>query len=377
MNIIYIGTNGFPIGMATIQRQKLIAKGFIQQGNTCLVLSKFGVYDNSDKVKRKGKIEGIDYLTSSPIPYRPTNFTIRLFSKVLGYILETYYIIKNRKSNTKNILFSVRTSFLSTIYYRTLSKILGYKYVADINEALGNNKNASLNDKLFDKYNKFLYDGVLLISDSLMRRYTNDIPKLKIPIICDITKLDGIEKIQLNGINLLYCASATYVDTLKFVINVFEETDSKFNLILIISGSDAQMKMVQKFISKSRKKEKILLKSRINYDELIGLFKGADLLMIPLPEIEQHKARFPHKIAEYTACKTPIITNAWGEISNYFSNEDCFLVEKYSINGYVNKINSFFSDNNVIIAEKAYNISKLNFDYKHLAIKINNFLTQI
>jgi len=377
MNIIYIGANGFPFGMATIQRQLLIAKGFVLQKNSCLVLTKFGLLDKQKKLKRKGETEGVRYLCASPVSYRPSNFIFRTLNKTFGSILETFYIIKNRKRNTKNILFSVRTSFISTVYYRLLSFLLGYKYVADINEALGDNIDASLNDKLFDKYNKHLYDGVLLISDKLMNNYDNNIPKLKIPVICDISKLDEIKKITLSNFNLLYCASASYLETLKFVIEVFEKTILNTNLILIVSGSENQMKQVKQLIKKSTKNNSIVLKSRIEYSELIGLYKGADLLLIPLPEIEQHKARFPHKIAEYTACKTPFLSNKWGEVINYFDNDNCFLADNYTIDNYVNILNGAISTTNQKIADKAYEISKSHFDYKVLSSKINTFLKEI
>ncbi|MDO6470716.1 glycosyltransferase [Maribacter sp. 1_MG-2023] len=377
MNIIYIGANGFPFGMATIQRQLLIAKGFVLQENSCLVLTKFGLLDKQEKLKRKGKIEGVPYLCASPVPYRPSNFIFRTLNKTLGSVLETFYIVKNRKRNTKNILFSVRTSFISTVYYRLLSFLLGYKYVADINEALGDNIDASLNDKLFDKYNKHLYDGVLLISDKLMDNYENNIPKLKIPVICDISKLDEIKKITLDDFNLLYCASASYLETLKFVIEVFEKTILDTNLILIVSGSESQMKQVKQLINHSKKNNNIILKSRIEYSELIGLYKGADLLLIPLPEIEQHKARFPHKIAEYTACKTPFVSNRWGEVINYFNNDNCFLADNYTIDKYVNILNGIIHKPKQNIADKAYEISKNHFDYKVLSTSIDSFLKKI
>lgn len=377
MNIIYIGTNGFPLGMATIQRQLLLAKGFTLQGNSCLVLSKFGVLDKDENIKRNGKVEGVSYLCASPIAYRPSNFIIRAINKILGALLETFYIIKHRKSNTKNILFSVRTSFTSTVYYRILSFILGYNYVADINESLGNNKDASLNDRLFDRYNKFFYDGVVLISDNLMNSYTNNIPKLKIPVICDISKLDEINEIKLDGFHILYCATAAYIDTLKFVLEVFEKINTDLSLMLIISGSESQMKIVNQLVKKSKKYNNIVLKTRIEYSELIGLYKGADLLLIPLPEIEQHKARFPHKVAEYTACKTPFMSNKWGEVINYFNIDNCFLVDSYSVADYVKKINSVIMEDNITVAGKAYEISKANFDYKVLSIKTNEFLKGI
>ena len=377
MNIIYIGTNGFPIGMATIQRQLLISKGFVLQGNDCLVLSQFSILEKDKKIKRRGEIEGVNYLCSSPFPYRPKNFILRSINKILGFCLQTFYIIKNKKNKTKNILFTVRTSFFNTVYYRILSLLFGYTYIGDINEALGSKKGASLNHRLFDKYGKFLYDGVLLISDSLMSNYNINTPKIKIPVICDVSKLDEINKITLEGFNLLYCASAAYIETLQFVIEVFEKTEGELNLILVISGSKNQMKTVKQMIKKSQKRDRIKLKSQIDYNKLIGLYKGADLLMIPLPEIEQHKSRFPHKIAEYTACKTPFISNKWGEVINYFDNENSFIVDNYSVNEYVSKIQSIMNIENKHIAEKSYEISKKNFDYKVLSNQINEFLIRV
>ena len=137
------------------------------------------------------------------------------------------------------------------------------------------------------------------------------------------------------------------------------------------------MKTVSRLIAESNKNDKIELKSHIDYSELIGLYKGANLLLIPLPEKEQHKARFPHKIAEYTACKTPFMTNKWGEVINYFNDDSCFLADSYNVNDYVNQINNSITENNQLLADKAYEISKTNFDYKVLSIKINKFLNAI
>ncbi len=377
MNIVYIGTKGFPFGMAAIQRQLLIAKGFVLQGNDCLVLSQFGIGNKVDKIKRKGSVEGVNYLCASPISHRPSNFIIRSLNKITGFLLETFYIIKSKKSNTKNILFTARTSFLNTLYYRVLSFIIGYTYVGDINEALGSTDGASINDKLYDKYSQYLYDGVLLISDSLMNSYSSHIPKLKIPVICDIEKLEEIDEIKLKNNSILYCASAAYIETLKFVLEVFEKTNKELDLILVVSGSESQMQIVNKLIEQISKKKKIHLKSRIAYSELIGLYKGANLLLIPLPEIEQHKARFPHKIAEYTACKTPFISNNWGEVSNYFNKDNCFLVDKYDIDAYVNKLNNIDFGDTLAYADKAFQISKINFDYKVLSVKINKFIKEV
>ena len=88
MNILYIGSNSFPYGLATTQRQILIAKGLIQSQANCIVITRFG--GKKDKsVLRKGIYEGmIPYICAAPIAYSSNFFLLRnigLFANCKSY----------------------------------------------------------------------------------------------------------------------------------------------------------------------------------------------------------------------------------------------------------------------------------------------------
>ena len=83
----------------------------------------------------------------------------------------------------------------------------------------------------------------------------------------------------------------------------------------------------------------IVLKSNIAYQDLLSLYKRADVLLIPLRDTIQDNARFPHKIGEYTASKRPILSTNSGELKYYFKDGvSALLTEEYSENAYVEKL---------------------------------------
>ncbi|MBN2521208.1 MAG: glycosyltransferase [Bacteroidales bacterium] len=387
-NVLYIGVNGFPYGMATIQRQLLIAKALTNiQDSSCKVLCRYGVNPKTNNSKRHGIYEEIEYNYAAPLAYSHNNFTIRTLNKIVGSFNEFFFFLKLRKKNENNVLLSVRTSFIRTIYYKVISIIFGYKYIVDINESLSDNKNTSFiqktNNILYDKYSSMFCNGIIVISEFLLNHYkeiNKKIRIIKIPVICDINKIDNIPTITNSIPYLLYCSSATYFESIKFVVDSFEIINNiNINLFLIISGSNTQMERVKNLIFNSSKKENIILKSNLSYNNLIGHYKGAKALLIPLPETIQHQARFPHKMAEYAASKVPIISNKWGESINYFNNESLFYCEKYNVNEFAQMINNVVTNSdsyNDMIKENAYSIAKKHFDYLSISEKLIKILVK-
>ncbi len=76
-------------------------------------------------------------------------------------------------------MLGVRSPFFTTLYYRILSLILGYKYIIDVNELLGM-ENKVLNHRLFNTFSSYLCDGMILISDYLINFYKNKKPSTEI-----------------------------------------------------------------------------------------------------------------------------------------------------------------------------------------------------
>ncbi|MEO2072878.1 MAG: glycosyltransferase [Zunongwangia sp.] len=382
MNVIYIGSNGFPNGLATIQRQILIAKGLIQNGVMCRVITRFGIR-NDKSIQRKGVYDGlVPYICAAPIPYRPKNVFKRNINKILGNVNELILIRKYKKKNQVNVLLGIRSSIIRTFYYRMISILFGFKYIIDVNELLGieGDDQGNMNHLLFNKYSSKLCDGMILISDYLIRHYKkkkNNLKYVKIPIICDVKGITSINPIVKDDNFLLYCSSISYKESIMFVINSFLKVEGCVKLKLIISGSEHEIQKVEQYISLCSKSHLVSIESDIPYNKLISYYKKAKGLLIPLPETIQHKARFPHKIGEYTSSKSPIISNKWGELSNYFDNTSAYLAEKYDEVEFARLMEECTNSDNADIIKNAYKIALDNFDYNIVSKDIVHLIEEV
>ena len=102
--------------------------------------------------------------------------------------------------------------------------------------------------------------------------------------------------------------------------------DQDISLSLILYGFEKDKQQVKNLIASSHKKDLIRTYSGLEYAELIDLYMSARGLLIPIQPSVRDAARFPHKIGEYTAAASPIITTAFGEVNNCFEDRKNALI---------------------------------------------------
>ncbi|MES2678876.1 MAG: glycosyltransferase [Bacteroidota bacterium] len=388
MNVIYLGCNGFPVGYAQVQKQKMISKALIEAGSAVTVVSYKGVLKNTDKIKipYKGEVEGIKYIFTSLSASRPENFMVRNFMKVLGTVFEFFTIILKTAGRRKSVAIITTNSLRRLIYYRCLLKILNCKVVFSYEEfwqsTFGTGDAGSFKNKLDQLAGKYC-DAILPISDFLaayQKNINKSVKLFKLPTLADfdlIDAIDGGERVD----RILFCGASAYIETIEFIIDAFrlvEHNDIK--LMLIIHGDAAQNEKISGLVRRSGKGDKIQIQSGLPYEQLIRLYKSSRLLLIPLRPVQRDEARFPHKISEYTASKTPFVTTAVGEVNTYFADgENAYIAKDFNAQAYAGKI-MFALDNPQLsqrIANNAYNLGRANFDYKSISKSLDSFLNLI
>ena len=98
-------------------------------------------------------------------------------------------------------------------------------------------------------------------------------------------------------------------------------------------------------------------------------------LLLPISESIQDSYRFPFKIAEYTACRVPIITSKVGAVENYFNDlENAIFSLPNNIDDFSEKMNYCIQNELSHIANNSYNIGYENFNYDNLNIDLNKFI---
>lgn len=386
MYIKYLGSSGFPYGFANIERQKLLSKGLVQAGARVTVVNRKGVHSSKKyrDLQAHGNVEGVDYIYLSGSAYRPSGFVKRNMQKITSFLAEIGYLIRSkRESHLDFILFNAR-NFSSLLYYYILFKILkvpvAFNYV-ELNSSMENRIYIwqKINDYLFENLGLKFIPIILPISDYIHQFSLQKNPStkcLKIPSLCDFEIFDGNKEV-IEEKYILFCGAASYFETVTFVIDSYQSSNSdSHSLYLILNGSDKELKRVNAYVKNLPYAPNIKVFSNLPYSTLVSYYKSAYALVIPLRPILRDKARFPHKIGEYTASGRPIISNSFGEVSIYFHDlTNAYIATNYDVHEYGTKIKQVILDNEM--ANNVGNSGKKTgleyFDYRKNGERIYSF----
>jgi glycosyltransferase involved in cell wall biosynthesis len=386
--IVYLGTSGFPYGLAGIQKAILISKCLVLTDNSVTVICERGIHNEADypELKDCGNYENIEYVYTSGTPFRNENFIKRNLLKIKGVINELLLLKKRKKNNKLDYAILSTRSFYSILFYFILSKLIGFKTILNYVEYFSEIKKkwfqvgAWFNDKLYDKYTPMLVDAVFPISEFLinhLKEISPDIKYLKLPVLTDFERYNNIEILKEQKY-FLFCGAAVYKEIIQFIIDSFGRlNDTYFFLYLVINGDENDILEIRKYINNNLQKDRIKLFSKLTEKRLNSYYKNAIALLIPLRPTFQDSARFPHKIGEYLASGNPVISTNYGEIKYYFKDmENMLIADSYDINLFVDKM-QFVIDNPIDVQKIGINGKNMAlplFDYRIQAMVIDNFL---
>jgi glycosyltransferase involved in cell wall biosynthesis len=225
------------------------------------------------------------------------------------------------------------------------------------------------------------------ISSYLVERakyYNKHIAVYKLPAL---TKFDDfkdqgliLDKIENRHTKFLFCGNTGYLEVIWLIIHSYEnfcllKPLENVKLVLILHGNEMIIRKLSQYINKSKYSIKLL--SSLTESELFEQYDQATVLLAPLRPTIQDNARFPQKIAEYTAMSKPIITTNVGDIELYFdSNESAIFMGEFSIEELSQKM--IFSVENKekirLIGMKGNIAGRKFFNYKQYVTSFGNFI---
>jgi glycosyltransferase involved in cell wall biosynthesis len=385
--IAFCGYNVFPSGFAQTQRLLLIAKGLEELNCRTIVLCRYGTYDSaSNHISSKGISEGVHYQYCSGSSYRSKSFLKRNLRKLFGIINELTILFKLRINRKLDCIFISTNSFHNSFFYLSIARLLFVSTVIDTTEfwsAPSRGKKSTIDAKLHDYLSPRLFNKVICISDFLVNHTSNikgNKNIIKIPVLVDFSKFENISSNRpTNEQTVLFCGSAAYYPIIDFIISAFELTDIDSAKLIIVasSGNESDYFKINTRIQKSSKCAKIILKSNLQYMELTELYLNSFALLIPLRPNIQDIARFPHKLGEYTASKSIIITTKFGEIPNYFEDmKNALVANDFEPSLFAKKIELAINNYDKLenLREASYRTGIESFDYKLNGVRIYNFL---
>lgn len=381
--IIFLGTTGFPHGLAEVEKQTLIARSLVEEGCDVIFLCNKSFNYNPD-FPYKGQFKGISYLYTSLSSRRYKSNLCNFLSWALGYLIEKIYLIFTHYDvviiNSRSYFELKRVSFIVHLRNKKLFLTLVEDAVS-----ITKNKSKKLQKDVLDFTKKGWQrtDGIFPISNDLINELKQNAPNvryLKIPVLVD---LDDSLIVQTNDElftdYFLFCGSTEYIDIIDFIIIGYESYHSDSNLILVINGPESSLEKIAIRVSRSNRKSQIIIKTKLTKEKLWYYYKHAKALLIPLQFNKRDKSRFPHKIGEYAISKGVIISSNWGEIPFYFEH----LKSAYLLNTQKpEELCQAFEiiDNNIELCKKmsnqAYLVAVNEFDYKLFGKNILQFISE-
>jgi len=389
---LHLGISGFPVGSAAVNKCMAVYRSLYAQGIDFQIINNraFHRIDSGLDLKRKGNYEGLEYLYTTPSPYKSNSFLGRRASDFMGRVSEFFILIKIGRKENMQVAFYYPTngSFLELLYYRLLSKVFQFKIIAHYVEYRTSFDHSShpfefLADWLYDKYFMKFVDAVLPISEFLIKHLHSrgyDGPLLKVPPLADFSQFENVAT-NKEVKYFFYVGSASYKEAIELIVKSFEKIDSQnWELHLLVNGDAEQMTEFKKMVAFSNEAEKVKCFSNLSYPALIKKYMDASALLIPLNGSVQDTARFPQKMSEYLASGNPVVTTNFGEVPNYLQDGESALVSNfYTIESFAEKMKFAiqYQDAAIIIGKNGRQVGLKYFDFNSYGEQLKELINKI
>lgn len=381
MNIVFLDcTQNYSYQFsASNTKMELLAKGLIIMGNSCTIMNGVDGFVGIQQTEVK-QVDGIGEIITYPHCKVP----------IIGFIANLPSLIHDlkriAKRDKKNIIILSNVYFHIYFLYVLIGRILDYKLVAIAHEWVPTiKKRFWIQNVMSSVYARTFGRGIhaiLPISHYIWQRTEHfGKPMLMTPILAEYpTEIPLIKKENC----FVYCVYAFYYRVITMIVNSYKEylnkSNAPYGLTLVLSGPEAQIEKVRKYVRDCNLENNINIKSKLPYADLLRIYQSARALLIPLnPNHEQDHARFSQKIAEYLSSGTPVISNYVGEIPYYFKDKNNMILTDFSIKGFA-KAFQWVQENEMTaieIGKKGFITGVMEFDYKLFGKKFNSFLNKL
>lgn len=270
--------------------------------------------------------------------YREQGWIKRQLVRLMATPREFFQIIKFARSESI-VFINVYSQFaFDLLFYYLIAKLVRAECILHVVESRSKIAYRSpvlrLNDLLFEALAQRLFCRFVAISTLIQESILSRNPGANvnvIPPVCKFAQIAKIPAVIRPRPYFLYCASLAYEDVAWFVIEAYLKINTPdVDLVLVLNGE-----LSDRIRAACEKHEGIKLLSKLDYEVLIGMYKGAHALLIPLRNIDQDAARYPQKITEYLAAGRPIISCKVGEVGRHFTHGvNAFLTGNYDVSEY-------------------------------------------
>jgi glycosyltransferase involved in cell wall biosynthesis len=392
LQVLVLGLDEFPFGLADTQRTKLLALGLIENGCDVKVVSRWWSstpWELARQATAEGFLGPIRYINACGTLIRPRSWIIRKLLRLWGLVHELGIIVSSSFKGRLDLALVSTHSFGEILYFWLVSKVCGFPLFLNKVELCTATLRDSgallrLNARLYDFQAPRLMKGNLPISDYLVdqtRSCAPGIPVLKVPVLVDRSRYEGLSRTP-ECTYFLYAGYLAYLGVVEFIIRAFEKTHAPDSVLLylVVNGNAEEMARFEAILAASSARARIRVYSKLTDLELSKLYLNAYALLIPLRPTPQDIARFPHKIGEYCASGRPMVTTNIGEVKSYFKDgKNAYVAQNYEESEYARMLERTLKDplEAEQVGREAASLAEENFDYHRNGAVLKAFLRSI
>ena len=299
--------------------------------------------------KFRGEINGVSYFIPLKQLKRNKYLIIRLFHRYILSRINLFFYLKNHasRSNSICIIYSEKISiyFLAFLIKPFFNKVLLYCVEHPFREfPISSLRNIS--PKVYKIIVSAVFDGAICITHCLKEYYATFLMKnlIVIPSVVDPAPFQKMSERKVDYEYICYCGSITMLkDGVDYLIRAFKEVSLEIKDIKLLllggfcppDGSETEFKTL---VEELKLSDKVVFAGNVNYMEIPSYYSFAKVLVFPRPESLQAKAGFSTKLPEYLASGKPVIASKVGDIPEYITENEAYLVEPGNINDLKNRI---------------------------------------
>lgn len=227
-------------------------------------------------------------------------------------------------------------------------------------------------------------DGRILMTRNLQKFYdkrAGEKPTFILNSIIDEKRFESVSRQPVEQKYICYMGNMQLakdnVDNIIRAFSIISSSYPDYHLWLFGTPSEKDRKIIEDVIAETDMQDKVLIKGRIDYDQVPQVLANASILVTSQPVTTRAEGGFPTKMAEYMMSGTPMIVTDVGEICNYVTDgENAFVVEPCNPEAYANKIRYIFSSSEIAekVAQRANIDAMTNFSSKITLKQLIEFL---
>lgn len=358
IKIRIITTEPFPVGLAATNRIMTYAKGLAEQN--CLVFVHcIKPTERPDHVFNKnssGMIGKVTYSYPGGKTILDSNFLKRRADNFIGISKMLLEILREKKIDRTNAIIYYSAQTIPAIFIFLVTRIKHIIFLKEESESpdVYLAHKTFLEKFLFKRLHYHLFDGLLLMTNKLIRYFTEiekiKAPVLHVPMTVDFERFQNLENTERTESYIAYCGLLNNKkDGTNILIEAFTRLTVYFPSIKLYLIGDAinadEYKQYVKQVQENGIANKVVFTGRLSGEKIPEILTNAKLLVLPRPASLQSESGFPTKLGEYLSTGNPVVVTKVGEIGQYLTDRvSAFMAEPGNIDSLFLKIQEALTD---------------------------------